>query len=152
MRLRTAKGTAKTTFEGDSPLRMKGACMGVYHPWHMGGHQCPRHQQLSSDTLSRRLTSRNRAKEGNPDWAVTTFYGQLNPVVIRHDTEPYTFRQPSSLFESHPFTHCCSLCGCLIPRIGSDGSFLLPSSLEAPVPPTACESLLPSLPAVGASL
>lgn len=69
-------------------------------------HQCRQHQQLSSGTLSHPLTGRDGMKQGNADWVVTTFSGQLNPVVAHHGTKPYMFRQPRNLVpESHPLTH-----------------------------------------------
>lgn len=93
------------------------ACVWVCCPWltQIGGHQCPQHRQLSQDPLRRHLTSRDEVKQGDVDWVVTTFCGQLNPVVVHHGAKPYVFRQPRSLApESHPLTHRCSLHGCFI--------------------------------------
>lgn len=122
--------------------------MWVCCPWltQLGGHQCPQHRQLSRDPLRRHLTSRDGVRQGNAGWVVTTFCGQLNPVVVHHAAKPYMFRQPRSLLvpESHPLTHRCSLHGCFITRIGKGRSFLSTSSLKVQVPPTACEPRLPS--------
>lgn len=122
--------------------------MGVFCcPWltQLGGHQCPQHRQLSHDPLRRHLTRTDGVKQGNANWVVTTFCGQLNPVVVHHGAKPYTFRQPRSLApESHPLTHHCSLHGCFIARIDRGRSFLFTSSLKVQVPPTACEPHLTS--------
>jgi hypothetical protein len=99
------------TFKGISPPRVKGglcACVRECCLWltQWGDHQCPQHQQLSSGTLSCHLTSTVGVKQGNADWVVTTFCGQINPEVMHRGTKPYMFRQPRSLVpESHPLTH-----------------------------------------------